>query len=104
MTAAKTSHNKQGRVLSNFIAIIRTHQMKTNSPGVDFLRTLSKFSERKKCNVIRIVSVRPPENCSTQALLAENVQKSEMHEQSCWFANQTHCIFDILAAVAIVTC
>ena len=27
-----------------------------------------------------------------------------MHEQSCWFANQTYCIFDVLAAVAIVIC
>ena len=60
--AAKTSHHKQYRVLSNFIAIIRTRQIRANSHGFDFLRTLSKFSERKKCNVIRIISVRPPEN------------------------------------------
>ena len=58
VTAAKTSHNKQGRVLSNFIVITRTRQMQANSPGVNFLRTTSKFRERKKCNVIRVVSVR----------------------------------------------
>ena len=106
MTAAKTSHSKQGRVLSNFIVITRTRQMQANSPGVNFLRTTSKFRERKKCNVIRIISVRPPENVKirTQALLAENVQKIEMHEQSCWFVNQTYCISDVLAAVAIVIC
>ena len=31
-----------------------------------------------------------------------NVQKRVMHVQSCCFANQTYCFFDVLVAIAIV--
>ena len=31
-----------------------------------------------------------------------NVQKSVLHEQSCCFANKTHCFLDVLATVAVV--
>ena len=31
-----------------------------------------------------------------------NVQKSVMHVQSCLFANQTYCFFDVLVAVRVV--
>ena len=34
--------------------------------------------------------------------LQRNVQKSVLHVQSCCFANQTYCFFDVLAAVAVV--
>ena len=31
-----------------------------------------------------------------------NVQKSVLHVQSCCFANQTYCFFEVLAAVVVV--
>ena len=31
-----------------------------------------------------------------------NVQKSVVHVQSCCFANQTYCLFDVLVTVCVV--
>ena len=34
--------------------------------------------------------------------LQRNVQKSVMHGQSCYFAHETSCFFDVPVAVAVV--
>ena len=50
-TAAKISLKKLIRVHSKFIATVVTHllsQMYANSPGVEFLKTISKLRMRKK--------------------------------------------------------
>ena len=50
-TAAKISLKKWIRVHSKFIATVATHllsQMYANSPGVEFLKTISKLRMRKK--------------------------------------------------------
>ena len=72
------------RAVSNFIVLIPTLlicPMLTISSGVDFLRTASKFTKRRKKS-LSCVCVRRPR--ATKA--NKCTKKRMMHEQSCCFA------------------
>ena len=67
--------------------------MSANFPTVDFLRTTLKFRKRSKILSSLVYVLHKT---------SRNVQKSVMHVQSCCFAQQTYCFFDVLIAVAVV--
>ena len=60
---------------------------------VEFIASPFPFSSKLKIWLFHVVVVQGQER---------NIQKSVMHEQSCCFAHQTYCFFDVLLAVAVV--
>ena len=95
---AKTSLHKWICVLSVFFAITPTHvlcQRLANPPGVEFLRTIFKFRKRiKVCRRLFTSSLKSKIRQFHFVVLQKrprNLQKSEMHVQSCCFAYWTCC-------------
>ena len=77
--------------------------MKANFPGVDFLGPHSSFERERKIRCHLFTSSIKCEIRDFHAVVAvtqRNVQKSMLHVQSCCFANQTYCLFDVLTALA----
>ena len=82
----------------NFFAITPTHvlcQRLANPPGVEFLRTIFKFRKRiKVCRRLFTSSLKSKIRQFHFVVLQKrprNLQKSEMHLQSCCFAYWTCC-------------
>ena len=97
-----TSLKKSICVLPNFTTSIYVDrsicQMQTIFPGVEFLRTLSRFkkrmdmftSSRYRCiRWFHVVVVK---------WTSMNVLESVMHGQSCCFANKTNCVLTSLSS------
>ena len=97
-------------IFSVFIVIIPTRllcQMQANSPGAEFLSTISKFM--KRMNFVT-ACLRPSQNMKLGIFTGsravdgkEMYKKSVMHVQSCCFALSSYCLFDFLVAAASLT-
>ena len=106
-TASRTSLKKLICVLSVFIAIFPTIllcQMWANASGVEFFRNIAKFQERNKISSLLVYILHKTREIGYfQVVVVQirqrNVQKREMHVQSCRFSHYTFCCFDILFAV-----
>ena len=65
-------------------------QMQANSPGVEFLRTISRFRKRKKILSWPFYILRKTESqafsCCCCAVMAKKCIKSVLHVQCCFFA------------------
>ena len=70
--------------------------MQASPPGVEFLRTISKFRKRKKVSSLLVYVLHKTRNLAFSRRSRakpgiKNVQTSVMHVQSCGFAHKVYC-------------
>ena len=78
--------------------------MWANASGVEFFRNIAKFQKRNKISSLLVYILHKTREIGyfhvvVVQIWQRNVQKSEIHVQSCRFSHYTFCCFDILFAV-----